>query len=97
MLYPEKRLYSSSQNVMTEADISVSFWRDVYVALGEPIGNQAWSVRVHVKPLVRWIWLGGILVAIGGFTTILDKRYRRLKIARQLQSRSDTPVQASLA
>ncbi|MCS5584833.1 MAG: heme lyase CcmF/NrfE family subunit, partial [Pseudomonadales bacterium] len=97
MLYPEKRLYSASQSVMTEADISVSFWRDVYVALGEPIGNQAWSVRVHVKPLVRWIWLGGILIAIGGFTTILDKRYRRLKMARQLQSRTDTPVQASLA
>ena len=97
MLYPEKRLYAPSQNVMTEADISVSFWRDVYVALGEPIGNQAWSVRVHVKPLVRWIWLGGILVALGGFTTILDKRYRRLKVARQSQSGPETSVQASLA
>jgi len=82
ILYPEKRLYTPSQNVMTEADISVNPWRDVYVALGEFIGNQAWSVRVHIKPLVRWIWLGGVLIALGGFVTVLDRRYRARQVAR---------------
>ena len=51
--------------------------RDVYVALGEKVGDAAWGVRIHVKPFVRWIWLGGLLVALGGFVTLLDKRYRR--------------------
>ncbi|MBT6245091.1 MAG: heme lyase CcmF/NrfE family subunit [Gammaproteobacteria bacterium] len=95
MLYPEKRLYAPSQNVMTEADISVSLWRDVYVALGESIGNQAWSVRVHIKPLVRWIWLGGVLIALGGFTTVLDRRYRNRKVIRARQSKPDPDLHLS--
>jgi cytochrome c-type biogenesis protein CcmF len=76
-LRPEKRFYSVAQNVMTEADMDPGLMRDVYVALGEKVGDTAWAVRVHVKPFVRWIWLGGLLVALGGFITLLDKRYRR--------------------
>jgi len=95
MLYPEKRLYVPSQNVMTEADISVNLWRDVYVALGESIGNQAWSVRVHIKPLVRWIWLGGVLIALGGFTTVLDRRYRNRKVIRARQPEPDPALHLS--
>ncbi|HIL83885.1 MAG TPA: heme lyase CcmF/NrfE family subunit [Pseudomonadales bacterium] len=78
-LRPEKRFYSVAQNVMTEADMDPGLMRDVYVALGEKVGDTAWAVRVHVKPLVRWIWLGGLLVALGGFVTLLDKRYRRVR------------------
>ena len=78
-LRPEKRFYSVAQNVMTEADMDPGLMRDVYVALGEKVGDTAWAVRVHVKPFVRWIWLGGLLVALGGFVTLLDKRYRRVR------------------
>ena len=77
-LHPEKRRYHArSGQVMTEAAIDASLWRDVYIALGEPVGEDAWAVRVHIKPFVRWIWLGGILMAAGGLLAILDKRYRR--------------------
>lgn len=82
-LHPEKRFYPAAQNVMTEADIDPSFFRDLYVALGEPVGADAWAVRVHYKPFVRWIWFGGILIGMGGFITVLDKRYRRIRVARK--------------
>ena len=75
-LYPEKRLYKASGSVMTEADMDVGLFRDLYVALGEPVGSNAWAVRVHYKPFVRWIWFGGMFIAIGGFLTVLDRRYR---------------------
>ena len=78
-LRPEKRFYSVAQNVMTEADMDPGLLRDVYVALGEKVGDSAWAVRVHVKPFVRWIWLGGLLIALGGFVSLLDKRYRRVR------------------
>ena len=78
-LRPEKRVYSVGQNVMTEADMDPGLLRDVYVALGENVGENAWAVRIHVKPFVRWIWLGGLLVAVGGLVTLLDKRYRRIR------------------
>ena len=76
-LRPEKRFYSVAQNVMTEADIDAGLMRDLYVALGEKVSDSAWAVRAHVKPFVRWIWLGGLLVALGGGLTLFDKRYRR--------------------
>lgn len=77
VLRPEKRFYSVAQNVMTEADIEAGIFRDIFVALGEPVGDTAWAVRVHVKPFVRWIWFGGLMIAAGGFITLLDRRYRR--------------------
>ena len=82
-LKPEKRFYPAASNVMTEADIDPSLFRDLYVALGEPVGKEAWAVRVHYKPFVRWIWFGGVLIVMGGFITVFDRRYRRVKIARQ--------------
>ena len=75
-LYPEKRLYKASGSVMTEADIDAGLFRDLFVALGEPVGDDAWAVRVHYKPFVRWIWFGGMFIALGGFVTVLDRRYR---------------------
>ena len=57
----------------------VSPLRDLYVALGEPVGEKAWAVRVNVKPFVRWIWLGGLLIALGSFLTLFDRRYRAIK------------------
>jgi cytochrome c-type biogenesis protein CcmF len=76
-LHPEKRRYHArSSQVMTEAAIDAGLMRDVYIALGEPVGKDAWAVRIHVKPFIRWIWLGAILMALGGLLAICDKRYR---------------------
>lgn len=76
VLEPEKRRYLSGGNLMTEVGINAGFWRDLYVAMGEPLADGAWAIRVHYKPFVRWIWLGSILMALGGLLAILDKRYR---------------------
>jgi cytochrome c-type biogenesis protein CcmF len=76
-LHPEKRRYHArSGQVMTEAAIDASLLRDVYIALGEPVGENAWAVRIHVKPFIRFIWLGAILMALGALLAICDKRYR---------------------
>ena len=84
ILNPEKRRYNVKRNMMTEADIDAGLFRDLYVALGEPLNNgEAWAVRVHYKPYVRWLWLGGILMALGGLLTVTDKRYRQKSIKEE--------------
>ncbi|MCH8496880.1 MAG: heme lyase CcmF/NrfE family subunit [Marinobacter sp.] len=75
-LYPEKRTYLVRRDVMTEAAIDAGFFRDLFVALAEPVGGDAWAVRIQYKPLIRWIWLGSIFMAVGGFLAIADRRYR---------------------
>ncbi|MFL9812372.1 heme lyase CcmF/NrfE family subunit [Stutzerimonas sp. VN223-3] len=75
-LHPEKRLYTVQQMPLTEAGIDAGFTRDLYVALGEPLEDGAWAVRVHIKPFVRWIWLGALLMSLGGVLSVSDKRYR---------------------
>ncbi len=76
-LAPQKRRYLAGGNMMTEAAIDGGVLRDVYVALGEPVGDGAWAVRVHVKPAVRWVWFGGLMIALGGVLAVMDARYRR--------------------
>ncbi|SEQ75975.1 cytochrome c-type biogenesis protein CcmF [Nitrosomonas sp. Nm51] len=83
-LYPEKRTYNASGMVMTEAAIDTGFFRDLYVALGEPLANEAWVVRAYHKPFVDWIWLGCLLMSIGGILAVSDKRYR-LRIKEKSQ------------
>ena len=63
---------------MTEAAIDASLLRDVYVALGEPIAEDSneWAFRIYVKPLIRWIWLGALIMAFGAALSIFDSRYR---------------------
>ena len=82
VLYPEKRTYIISMMPMTEAAIDASLMRDLYVALGEPIaeGSNQWAVRIYVKPLIRWIWLGSIIMALGALISMLDNRYRIKKV-----------------
>lgn len=87
-LFPEKRHYLSDRgNVMTEAGIDAGFTRDLFVALGDKLDNRAWSMRIHHFPLVRWIWLGALLMGFGGTLTVLDKRYRmkRMLAEREIQ------------
>jgi len=84
-LYPEKRRYNVKRSMMTEADIDAGLFRDLYVALGEPLADgSAWAVRVHYKPYVRWLWLGGILMALGGLLTVADKRYRKKTVRAEV-------------
>jgi cytochrome c-type biogenesis protein CcmF len=75
-LHPEKRVYHAQNQPMTESAIDSGLTRDLYVALGEPLPDGAWSVRLHYKPLVVWIWLGCIVMALGGLLATLDRRYR---------------------
>jgi len=66
-LYPEKRYFTARETMMTETAIDPGLLRDVYIALGERFNDGTWSVRIYVKPFVRWLWLGGIMVALGAF------------------------------
>jgi cytochrome c-type biogenesis protein CcmF len=83
-LMAEKRSYSVGGQVMTEAGIDAGFTRDLFVALGEPLGDDAWAVRLQYKPFIRWIWGGGILMALGAVIAVLDKRYRRVVTAQDV-------------
>lgn len=82
-LWAEKRRYTArSSQVMTEAAIDAGVFRDVFVAMGEQIDAQSWAVRIQYKPFIRWIWLGGLLMALGGGIATADKRYRTAKVQR---------------
>jgi cytochrome c-type biogenesis protein CcmF len=81
VLHPEKRTYTVQTKPMTEAGIDPGFTRDIYVSLGEALGGGDWSLRLYYKPFVRWIWFGGILIAIGGLLAATDKRYRMATVS----------------
>ncbi len=83
LLQPQKRIYNARRQSMTEAAIETGFSRDLYVALGEPLGEGAWAVRVHYKAFVIWIWLGGLVMSMGGLLALTDKRYRLKKSVTQ--------------
>ncbi len=96
-LKPEKRIYFAARQTMTEADIDATLFRDLYIALGEPLDptGKIWSVRIYVKRFIRWVWLGPLLMGIGGFISILDKRYRKRrskKTLEPLQQQDDSPL-----
>lgn len=79
-LYPEKRQYRASGQWMTEAGIDATLLRDLYVALGEKLPqSDDWAVRIYVKPFISCLWLGGILMGLGGLLAMFDKRYRSRK------------------
>ncbi|HIE4053791.1 TPA: heme ABC exporter ATP-binding protein CcmA [Escherichia coli] len=77
VLYAEKRYYNTAGSMMTEAAIDGGITRDLYAALGEELENGAWAVRLYYKPFVRWIWAGGLMMALGGLLCLFDPRYRK--------------------
>lgn len=81
---PDRRVYNVSRSPMTEVAIDRSLLRDVYIALGDPVSATAWSVRLHHKPFVNWIWIGCVLMALGGAMAVLDRRYRKVRVPRKL-------------
>jgi cytochrome c-type biogenesis protein CcmF len=81
-LEPQKRHFWVQQTDNSQAAISVNWARDLFVAMGNPLGAGAWSMRIQYKPLVRYIWLGAIIMAVGGIVAATDRRYRsRVKVA----------------
>ncbi|MEH6472252.1 MAG: heme lyase CcmF/NrfE family subunit [Halopseudomonas sp.] len=76
-LLPQKRFYTTTRQVMTEADIDPGLFRDLYIAMGEELDDGSWAIRVQFKPFVRWIWLGAIFMGLGGLLAAMDKRYSR--------------------
>ena len=73
---PQKRQYLVQKSWMTEAGIHPTWNKDLFVALGDQIGDGIWSVRIQYKPLIRFIWIGAFIMAMGGLITVTDRRYR---------------------
>ena len=89
MMHPQKRTYTRGQ-VQTESSIDPGVTRDLYVALGEPMDRNdpegAWALRLYHKPFVRWIWVGGLLMMLGGFFSAADRRFRVRREAAEAPS-----------
>ena len=81
-LEPEKRMYTVQRMPMTEAGIHSTITRDLFIAMGEPLDDDAWAVRIYIKPFVIWIWGGAVIMALGGVCSISDRRYRMAKVAK---------------
>src|SRR6266550_3202916 len=99
-MYPEKRSYIATENVMTETAIDTGLFRDLYISLGEPVSGGAWSVRVYYKPLVSWIWGGALLMAMGGGLALSDRRYqlaarKQREVLKQSKQQQGTPSLAA--
>ena len=90
VLKPQTRTYQVQREPMTEAAIDSNVFRDVFVALGTPLGDNAWAIRVRVKPLIALLWLGSGLMALGGLVAATDRRYRAP--ARQAERTAAEPA-----
>ncbi|WP_318152968.1 heme lyase CcmF/NrfE family subunit [Halomonas sp. GD1P12] len=77
IMRPEKRLYLATGMPMTQVALSPGIFRDLYVAMGEDLDDGSYAMRVQYKPFVRWLWLGALLMALGGVLAVIDRRYRR--------------------
>ncbi len=93
IMTPQKRLYYRSGQMMTQVDLRPGMARDIYVAMGQPLDGDAWSIRIHVKPFIRWIWGGALFMLIGGIVAATDPRYRRIRRAE----RRPTPAEMAPA
>ena len=92
ILRAQKRDYDSQMGIMTEAAIDPGLTRDLFFALGEPLGSDSWSMRIYHKPFVRWIWLGALFMGFGGIVAVMDKRYRRERSKVKVTSTTDAQV-----
>jgi cytochrome c-type biogenesis protein CcmF len=97
VLRPEKRTYLAAGQTMTEAAIDAGLARDLYVSLGDPVGDGAWGVRIYIKPFVDWIWGGAFLMALGGVLALSDRRYRGRKLAADASAAASAAAQGAKA
>jgi cytochrome c-type biogenesis protein CcmF len=81
-IFPQKRHYTARAQTLTEAGISGNLWRDLVITMGEPLTEGAWAVNIQVKPFIRWVWYGAMLMAFGALLAVADKRYHRGAIAQ---------------
>jgi cytochrome c-type biogenesis protein CcmF len=96
-LSPQKRLYTASRSPTTEMAIDGRLFRDLFITLGDPREGGAWSMTIYIKPFVRWVWLGCILMALGGTVAVMDKRYRRFRVRSDARVQPvDEPVRATV-
>ncbi|WP_281967386.1 heme lyase CcmF/NrfE family subunit [Roseovarius nanhaiticus] len=93
LLQPEKRFYPVAEMPTTEAAIDIGFARDIYVVIGDPQDNGGWAVRTYYKPLANWIWGGAILMALGGFLSLSDRRYRVAAGAKKIARAEGVPAE----
>jgi cytochrome c-type biogenesis protein CcmF len=92
ILKPQKRHFRVQQTDNSQAAISVNWARDLFVAMGNSLGEDAWSMRIQYKPLVRYIWLGALVMAIGGLVAATDRRYRiKVPVASPATTASPPP------
>ncbi|OWU83856.1 cytochrome C biogenesis protein CcmF [Oceanicola sp. 22II-s10i] len=92
-LHPEKRFYPVARMPTTEAAIDIGFWRDIYVVIGDPQDGGGWAMRTYYKPLANWIWGGAILMALGGFLSLSDRRFRVAAGARKVAAGDGVPAE----
>jgi len=92
VLASQQRVYRVQQTPTTEAAIDSRLGRDVFIALSKPIGDNAWSVRIQVKPLIRFLWTGALLMAIGGILAMSDRRYRLAVRESTVPARNPAPA-----
>ena len=87
VMCPEKRFYPTQRQPTTEAAIDTTLLRDVYLVLGDKQEQGAgWAVRAYHKPLAVWIWLGSIVMGVGGLVSLSDRRYRVGAVAKRGQA-----------
>ena len=90
VMFPERRIYNVQEQVMTEAAIDPGPARDLYVSLGDPLdANGTWLVKVQHKPFIDWIWIGCLIMALGGVLAASDRRYR---FSMRERSRAEVPA-----
>ncbi|WP_406672902.1 heme lyase CcmF/NrfE family subunit [Natronospira sp.] len=85
-MYPENRVYRARPDPLAQIALHPRLRRDLYVAMGDYLGNDAWSVRIHYMPMVRFIWLGALVMGLGGVIAVLDRRYRLVSRRREQES-----------
>jgi len=79
-LKPENRFYPIKNNFTTEASIHTNLLRDLYIVLGEGNLSDGWVVRIYYNPLVIWIWIGSLVIFLGGIISM----YANLKKLKTL-------------
>ena len=72
----EKRTYTPSGQLTTEAGIVTELFQDLYISMGDNLEADIWSFKVQIKPFIRWIWLGALLIAIGSMLAGLNRIQR---------------------
>lgn len=89
-MYPEKRAYRVQSMGLSQAAIDSTWGRDVFIALGEPLDEAglSWTLRIQIKPLMEWIWLGTFMMALGAALSLLDKRFRTSRSRVRIKTES---------